>query len=233
MKYTLVVTMMVMACCAVPALAQTQLKGQNVQQANTNWANTKLGLGGTVRLADGSTANGAVVQWIVVTGNSGDLSRVPGVVIASRKTGADGKFNFNDAASLSKRGQMRLIANAGGRLISVLETVLLPGADIVMQEKQSSNLEVTLIDPSGKPVKNTAIGLALVVAGNRISWVYGLPTAKTDANGVLRVNGLPGPSRLRVTIIGKPYDILPGISELIILRRAVTKPGVIRAVSKN
>lgn len=233
MKLSLVVTLMTILYCAVPAVAQTQLKGQSVQEDNNNWANTKLGLGGTVRLADGSTANGAVVQWVVVTGNTGDLSRVPGVVIASRKTGADGKFNFKDAPSLSKRGPMRLIANAGGRLISVLETVLLPGADIVMQEKQSSNLEVILIDPSGKPVINTAIGLALVVAGNRISWIYGLPTAKTDANGVLRVNGLPGPSRLRVTIIGKPYDILPGINEIIILRRAITKPVAIRAVLKK
>jgi hypothetical protein len=71
-----------------------------------------------------------------------------------------------------------------------------------------------------------------MIAGNRISWMYPLSMSTTDATGTVIINGLPSPARLRVSVLGKPFDIAAGINEVIILRKPETKPQPLRTIKR-
>ena len=108
----------------------------------------------------------------------------------------------------------------------------MPGADVVLQPTTNSNVTLTVLDPSGKPAAKAKLDLKLMIAGNRISWIYPLTPASTDATGTVSVPGLPSPARLRVSVVGKPFDIGAAQNEVIILRKPETKPQPLRTVKK-
>ncbi|MFM2413546.1 MAG: hypothetical protein RJB05_722 [Armatimonadota bacterium] len=216
----------------VGAMAQTPLSGQSPQSDSNQWQNDKRSLKGTVLLANGQPASGATVQWLAVPWSAADMTKVPAKVLDSRKTGADGKFEFKNAPALAKVGGARLVARADGKLITILDSKLLPGADLVLQPTTNSNVTLTVLDPSGKPASKAKLDLKLMIAGNRISWIYPLSMSTTDAAGTVTINGLPSPARLRVSVIGKAYDIAAGISEVIVLRKPETKPQPLRTIKR-
>ena len=216
----------------VASHAQTTLNGQSPQSDSNQWQKDKRSLKGTVLLANGQPASGATVEWLAVPWSAADMTKVPAKVLDSRKTGADGKFEFKNAPSLAKVGGARVVARAEGKLITILESKLMPGADVVLQPTTNSNVTLTVLDPSGKPAAKAKLDLKLMIAGNRISWIYPLSAVTTDATGTVNVPGLPSPARLRVSVVGKPFDIGAGQSEVIILRKPETKPQPLRAIKK-
>jgi hypothetical protein len=117
-------------------------------------------------------------------------------------------------------------------LITILESKLLPGADVVLQPTTNSNVTLTVLDPTGKPAAKAKLDLKLMIAGNRISWIYPLSMSTTNAAGTVTINGLPSPARLRVSVLGKPFDIAAGINEVIILRKPETKPQPLRTIKR-
>jgi len=108
----------------------------------------------------------------------------------------------------------------------------MPGADVVLQQSTNSNVSLTVLDPSGKPAAKAKLDLKLMIAGNRISWIYPLAAKTTDAAGMVLIPGLPAPARLRVSVMGKPFDIGSGQAEVIVLRKPDTKPQPLRTVKK-
>lgn len=217
---------------SVAANAQTTLNGQSPQSDSNQWQNDKRPLKGTVLMANGQPAVGATVEWLAVPWSAADMTKVPAKVLESRKTGPGGKFEFKNAAALAKVGGARLVARSEGKLVTILESKLLPGADVVLQPTTNSNVTLTILEPSGKPAAKAKLDLKLMIAGNRISWVYPLVAATTDANGSVSIPGLPSPARLRVSVMGKPFDIGPGQNEVIVLRKPETKPQPIRTIKK-
>lgn len=216
----------------VGAMAQTPLNGQSPQSDSNQWQKDKRSLKGTVLMANGQPASGATVQWLAVPWSAADMTRVPAKVLDSRKTGADGKFEFKNAPALAKVGGARVVARADGKLITILDSKLLPGADVVLQPTTNSNVTLTVLDPSGKPASKAKLDLKLMIAGNRISWIYPLSASNTDSAGTVTISGLPSPSRLRVSVIGKTYDIAAGINEVIVLRKPETKPQPLRTIKR-
>lgn len=212
--------------------AQTTLNGQSPQSDSNQWQKDKRSLKGTVLLANGQPAAEATVEWLAVPWSAADMTKVPAKVLDSRKTGADGKFEFKNAPALAKVGGARIVAQADGKLITILESKLIPGADVVLQPTTNSNVTLTVLDPSGKPATKAKLDLKLMIAGNRISWIYPLGLRPTDATGTVRVYGLPSPARLRVAVVGKPFDIAAGQDEVIVLRKPETKPQPLRTVKK-
>ena len=216
----------------VGAMAQTPLNGQSPQSDSNQWQKDKRSLKGTVLMANGQPASGATVQWLAVPWSAADMTRVPAKVLDSRKTGADGKFEFKNAPALAKVGGARVVARADGKLITILDSKLLPGADVVLQPTTNSNVTLTVLDPSGKPASKAKLDLKLMIAGNRISWMYPLPVSIADTAGTVTISVLPSPARLRVSVIGKPFDIAAGINEVIILRKPETKPQPLRTIKR-
>lgn len=216
----------------VASHAQTTLNGQSPQSDSNQWQKDKRSLKGTVLLANGQPAAEATVEWLAVPWSAADMTKVPARVLDSRKTGADGKFEFKNAPALAKVGGARIVAQADGKLITILESKLIPGADVVLQPATNSNVTLTVLDPSGKPAAKAKLDLKLMIAGNRISWIYPLGLRPTDATGTVRVYGLPSPARLRVAVVGKPFDIAAGQDEVIVLRKPETKPQPLRTVKK-
>jgi hypothetical protein len=216
----------------VTANAQTTLNGQSPQSDSNQWLKDNRSLKGTVLLGNGQPASGATVEWLAVPWSAADMTKVPAKVLESRKTGPNGKFEFKNAPALAKVGGARVVARADGKLITILESKLVPGADVLLQPATNSNVVLTVLDPAGKPAGKTKLDLKLMIAGNRISWIYPLASATTDANGVVNIPGLPSPARLRVSVIGKSFDIGPGQNEVIVLRKPETKPQPIRTIKK-
>jgi hypothetical protein len=216
----------------VGAMAQTTLNGQSPQSDSNQWQKDKRSLKGTVLLVNGQPAAGATVEWLAVPWSAADMTKVPAKVIDSRKTGPDGKFEFKNAPALAKMGGARIVARADGKLITILESKLVPGADVVLQPTTNSNVTLTVLDPTGKPASKAKLDLKLMIAGNRISWMYPLSMSTTDATGTVTINGLPSPARLRVSVLGKPFDIAAGINEVIILRKPETKPQPLRTIKR-
>jgi hypothetical protein len=216
----------------VGAMAQTTLNGQSPQSDSNQWQKDKRSLKGTVLLVNGQPAAGATVEWLAVPWSAADMTKVPAKVIDSRKTGPDGKFEFKNAPALAKMGGARIVARADGKLITILESKLVPGADVVLQPTTNSNVTLTVLDPTGKPASKAKLDLKLMIAGNRISWMYPLSMSTTDAAGTVTINGLPSPARLRVSVLGKPFDIAAGINEVIILRKPETKPQPLRTIKR-
>ncbi len=212
--------------------AQTTLNGQSPQSDSNQWQKDKRPLKGTVLLSSGQPAAGATVEWLAVPWSAADMTKVPAKVIDSRKTGADGQFEFKNAPVLAKAGGARIVARADGKLITILESKLMPGADVVLQQSTNSNVTLTVLDPSGKPAAKAKLDLKLMIAGNRISWIYPLAAKTTDAAGMVLIPGLPAPARLRVSVVGKPFDIGSGQAEVIVLRKPDTKPQPLRTVKK-
>lgn len=212
--------------------AQTTLNGQSPQSDSNQWQKDKRSLKGTVLLANGQPAAEATVEWLAVPWSAADMTKVSARVLDSRKTGADGKFEFKNAPALAKVGGARIVAQADGKLITILESKLIPGADVVLQPTTNSNVTLTVLDPSGKPAAKAKLDLKLMIAGNRISWIYPLGLRPTDATGTVRVYGLPSPARLRVAVVGKPFDIAAGQDEVIVLRKPETKPQPLKTVKK-
>ena len=217
---------------SVTANAQTTLNGQSPQSDSNQWQKDNRSLKGTVILADGKPAAGATVEWLAVPWSAADMTKVPAKVLDTRKTGPDGKFEFKNAPTLAKAGGARIVARADGKIITILESLLIPGADVVVHAATNSNVTLTVLDPSGKPASKTKLDLKLMIAGNRISWIYPITPAITDANGTVRISGLPSPSRLRVAVTGRPFDIGAGMSEVIVLRKPETKPQPLRTVKR-
>lgn len=221
-----------MMSIAVSANAQTTLNAQSPQSDSNQWQNDKRSLKGTVILADGKPAAGATVEWLAVPWSAADMTKVPAKVLDTRKTGPDGKFEFKNAQALAKLGGARIIARADGKIITILESSLVPGADVVVHAATNSNVTLTVLDPSGKPASKTKLDLKLMVDGNRISWIYPLNAVVTDATGTVSIPGLPSPSRLRVAVTGRPFDIGAGMNEVIVLRKPETKPQPLRTVKR-
>jgi hypothetical protein len=226
----IVVTMLV--SMPAGAIAQTTLNGQSPQTDSNQWQNDKRSLKGTVLSANGKPASGATVEWLAVPWSASDMTRVPAKVLDSRKTGVDGKFEFKNASALAKVGGARVVARSEGKLITILESNLLPGADVILQPTTNSNVTLTVLDPAGKPASKAKLDLKLMIAGNRISWIYPLPLSVASTAGTVTINGLPSPARLRVSVIGRPYDIAAGISEVIVLRKPETKPQPLRTIKR-
>jgi len=90
--------------------AQTTLNGQSPQSDSNQWQKDKRSLKGTVLLSSGQPAAGATVEWLAVPWSAADMTKVPAKVIDSRKTGADGKFEFKNAPVLAKAGGARIVA---------------------------------------------------------------------------------------------------------------------------
>ena len=221
-----------LASMPVGAMAQTTLNGQSPQSDSNQWQKDKRSLKGTVLLVNGQPAADATVEWLAVPWSAADMTKVPAKVIDSRKTGPDGKFEFKNAPALAKMGGARIVARADGKLITILESKLVPGADVVLQPTTNSNVTLTVLDPTGKPASKAKLDLKLMIAGNRISWMYPLSMSTTDATGTVTINGLPSPARLRVSVLGKPFDIAAGINEVIILRKPETKPQPLRTIKR-
>lgn len=217
---------------SVSAHAQTTLNGQSPQSDSNMWQNDKRSLKGTVLLASGQPAAGATVEWLAVPWSAADMTKVTARVLDTRKTGPDGKFEFKNAQSLAKSGGARVVARVDGKLITILESKLVPGADVVLQPATNSNVTLTVLDPVGKPSGSTKLDLKLMIAGNRISWVYPLKPVVTDKSGTVVITGLPSPARLRVAVTGRPYDIGAGFSEVIVLRKPETKPQPLRTIKR-
>ena len=216
----------------VASVAQTTLNGQSPQSDSNQWQKDNRPLKGTVRLSNGQPAAGASVEWLAVPWSAADMTKVPAKVLDSRKTGPDGKFEFKNAPALAKVGGARIVARAEGKLITILESKLLPGADVVLQPATNSNVVLSILDPTGKPAAKAKLDLKLMVAGNRISWIYPLAPATTDASGTVTIPGLPSPARLRVSVIGKPFDIGAGQNEVIVLRKPETKPQPLKTIKR-
>lgn len=212
--------------------AQTTLNGQSPQSDSNQWQKDKRSLKGTVLSSTGQPVRGATVEWLAVPWSAADMTKVPAKVLDTRKTGADGKFEFKNAPTLAAAGGARIVARAEGKLITILESKLAPGADVVLQPATNSNVTLTVLDPTGKPAPKAKLDLKLMIAGNRISWIYPLASTATDASGVATIPGLPSPSRLRVSIIGKPFDVAAGQTEVIVLRKPETKPQPLRTFKK-
>jgi hypothetical protein len=230
--FTTFILVAAMMSIAVSANAQTTLNAQSPQSDSNQWQNDKRSLKGTVILADGKPAAGATVEWLAVPWSAADMTKVPAKVLDTRKTGPDGKFEFKNAQALAKLGGARIIARADGKIITILESSLVPGADVVVHAATNSNVTLTVLDPSGKPASKTKLDLKLMVAGNRISWIYPLNAVVTDATGTVSIQGLPSPSRLRVAVTGRPFDIGAGMNEVIVLRKPETKPQPLRTVKR-
>ncbi|MFM7188147.1 MAG: carboxypeptidase-like regulatory domain-containing protein [Armatimonadota bacterium] len=233
MKWITPLVLVVLATSmSAASIGQTTLNGQSPQSDSNQWQNDKRSLKGTVLSANGQPVSGATVEWLAVPWSAADMTKVPAKVLDSRKTGKDGKFEFKNAPALAKVGGARVVAKADGKLITILESRLMPGAEVILQPTTNSNVMLTVLDPSGKPAAKAKLDLKLMIAGNRISWIYPLTPVTTDAAGIVIVPGLPSPARLRVSVLGKPFDIGAGQSEVIVLRKPETKPQPLRTVKK-
>ncbi|RYX86390.1 hypothetical protein EON83_01595 [bacterium] len=205
---------------------------------------------GTVLTPDGKPVKGARISWVNYNGKTAGGREN---ILASTQSDAQGNFRFEDSkallqASLKFIGPTQqipapqLLIEADGWGCFAERITSKPPTQRVLHLTQPTELQTTFFDPQGKPIANLPVRLSFVFfekpEGQPSDFKYihfgGLKhfNAVTDANGVLRMGGLPQGGRARLTIDDERFANLEyQTSEVDLARQAQTIANPMRLVA--